>query len=92
MDNGFTTTVKSFFNCYKYISLRGFTTIKLYATVCTLKVNDALSCVIKTHTPISQTRIVTTCSYTYRHMYFAGQRPSTHIHTCTRTHTYTPKT
>lgn len=52
MNNGFTTTVKSFFffffffDCYKYISLRGFTTIKLYATVCTLKVNDTLAFVL----------------------------------------------
>lgn len=92
MNNGFTTTVKSFFNCYKYISLRGFTTIKLNATVCTLKVNDALSCVIKTHTLLQLHTLAESklSSYTYRHMYFAGQRPSTltYIHMHTRTHTH----
>ncbi len=91
MNNGFTTTVKSFFNCYKYISLRGFTTIKLYATVCTLKVNDTLNCVIKTHALLQLHTLAESqlSSYTYRHMYFAGQRPSTLLHTCTHAHIHT---
>lgn len=60
MNNGTCTTTVNSSHFYKYISLRGFTTIKLYATVCTLKVNDTLRCVLNTHAPpTTRSRIVT---------------------------------
>lgn len=74
-------------NGYKYISLRGFTTIKPYATVCTPKVNDTPLCYKKNHArSFSYTH--SRSSYTYRHMYLAGAEAK-HLHTPTHMHTYT---
>lgn len=83
MNNGFTTTNKSFFSTAINTFLWVFTTIKLYATVCTLKVNDNTHTPSNTH-PQSQNFASYTHTHTHTGTYCTLQ--GTFFHTCSLTH------